>query len=229
VLPLGKTAERTASLKGLMATESTLPYITAYGNITKALDKIKTAATPDRFSQDFLEKTLGMTGGGNRPVLPFLKRTGFLNRDGTPTDLYKEFRNPDRSGGAAAQALKIGYGPLYPMDEKVNTRDAGKLKNLVVQATGMDADSSSVRPIVKSFEALKAFAKFNAVTPAAPDDKTKGEVTDDGGQEDYDQGDGKAVLSLGYTINLNLPATSDAGVYNAIFRSLRENLLRDLE
>jgi hypothetical protein len=57
----------------------------------------------------------------------------------------------------------------------------------------MDDDSSSVRSIVKSFEALKAFAKFSAILPEEPEE------------------------------------TSDAGVYNAIFRSLRENLLRDLE
>lgn len=105
-----------------MATESKLPYITAYGNIRKALEKIKTAATPDRFSQDFLEKTLAVTGGGNRPILPFLKRTGFLKHDGTPTDLYKEFRNPDHTGGAAARALKVGYHQLYEMDEKVHTK-----------------------------------------------------------------------------------------------------------
>jgi hypothetical protein len=35
-----------------------------------------------------------------------------------------------------------------------------------------------------------------------------------------------SALSLGYTINLNLPATSDIAVFNAIFKSLREHLLR---
>jgi hypothetical protein len=34
-------------------------------------------------------------------------------------------------------------------------------------------------------------------------------------------------LSLSYTINLNLPATSDAAVFNAIFKSLKEHLLRE--
>jgi hypothetical protein len=33
-------------------------------------------------------------------------------------------------------------------------------------------------------------------------------------------------LRLGYNINLNLPATSDIAVFNAIFKSLRENLLK---
>jgi hypothetical protein len=32
-------------------------------------------------------------------------------------------------------------------------------------------------------------------------------------------------VNLSYTINLNLPATSDQAVFNAIFKSLREHLL----
>jgi hypothetical protein len=34
-------------------------------------------------------------------------------------------------------------------------------------------------------------------------------------------------MNLGYTINLNLPATTDVAVFNAIFKSLKEHLLRD--
>ena len=33
-------------------------------------------------------------------------------------------------------------------------------------------------------------------------------------------------LNLGYNINLNLPATSDPAVFNAIFRALKEHLLQ---
>lgn len=211
-----------------MAIESKLPYLNAYGNIGKALEKIKVAGLPsDRFSQDFLEKTLGMTGGGSRPVLPFLKRTGFLSADGTPTDLYKEFRNPERSGGAAAKALRIGYARLFEMDEKVYKRDAETIKNLIVQATGVDADAPSVRATVKSFEALNAFAKFSQVS--FEEEQGKEEQSGDGGDDSDEPVGGRvAGLNLGYTINLNLPSTSDVGVYNAIFKSLKENLLRDL-
>ena len=34
-------------------------------------------------------------------------------------------------------------------------------------------------------------------------------------------------MNLGYTINLNLPATTDVAVFNAIFKSLKEYLLKD--
>jgi hypothetical protein len=217
-----------------MATTSKLPYINAYGNIGKALEKIKTAATPDRFSQDFLEKTLGMGGGGSRPLIPLFKRIGFLGPDGTPTDLYKQFRNSDLSGGAMARALKIGYAPLYEMDEEVHKRDSVKLKNLVVQTTGSEASAPSVRSTVKSFEALNEFADFKSV--GADDDELEddsgGGRDDDTPEEEGSRGNGLSLgggVNLGYTINLHLPATSDVGVYNAIFRSLRENLLRDLE
>jgi hypothetical protein len=37
----------------------------------------------------------------------------------------------------------------------------------------------------------------------------------------------KLGLNLSYTINLNLPATSDQAVFNAIFKSLREHLISD--
>src|SRR3954447_16366805 len=86
----------------LMATESKVPYLNAYGNITKALQKIKTAQTPDRFTQDFLATKLGLKGGSPKPVIPYLKRTGFLGSDGAPTTLYKRFRNSAQSGAAAA-------------------------------------------------------------------------------------------------------------------------------
>jgi hypothetical protein len=37
--------------------------------------------------------------------------------------------------------------------------------------------------------------------------------------------EGEIKLNLAYTINLVLPKTEDVAVFNAIFKSLRENLL----
>lgn len=205
--------------------ESKLPYLTAYGNITKGLNKVKSAAVPDRFSQDHLENTLGMSGGGARPLISYLKRTGMLAPDGTPTDLYRKFRNPTTSGAAAAEALRTGYAPLFQMDEKVYELDDAKLKGLVVQATGAEPTSGQVKSVVKPFAALNDFAEFGSGTSIAED-----EISQDT-QEAGDTGGATPIsgeLRLGYTINLNLPSTSDVGVYNAIFKSLKENLLRDL-
>jgi len=215
-------------------TSETPPYMNAYGNIGRALKKIQSAQTPPRFTQDFLSTKLDLSGGGARPLIPFLKRTGFLGSDGVPTDRYKRFRNPGQTGKAAAEALREGYKALYEVNEYVHDASDEDLLGVVVQVTGLEPDAPTAKAIVASFKALKDFAVFQ-----------DGEEEDEEGQEDTSRkadalkgeskGDGKGEgervhltkgLGLSYTINLNLPATSDIKVFDAIFKSLREHLLK---
>lgn len=207
--------------------EATLPYVPSYGNITKALNKIKAASTPPRFTQDFLATTLDMPGGSPKPVISFLKRTGFLGSDGVPTELYKRFRNSAQSGSAAADALRTGYKPLYDINEYVHNAKDPDVRGLIVQVTGSEEDSKLVQTIAASFKALKAFANFDA---AAGDADESGGAPPDTGDGGDGGGNHAGVLpggiNLGYTINLHLPATSEVAVFNAIFKSLREHLLR---
>jgi Family of unknown function (DUF5343) len=205
------------AIRIFVVAEKKLPYLQAYGNITKALSKIQSASTPSRFTQDFLVTKLGMSGGSATPLIPFLKRTGFLGSDGSPTELYKQFRNPSQSGAAVAEALRVGYGPLYEVNEYVHDLDDKDLMGLVVQITGSEGKSKLVRSIVSSFKALKEFADFD--TPLADPDAPAPTAPAEAPQI------GTAGVNLGYTINLNLPATSDVAVFNAIFKSLREHLL----
>jgi hypothetical protein len=204
-----------------------LPYMMAYGVITKTLEKIKSAATPDRFTQDFLSTKLGVKGGSGRPVIPFLKRVGFLGTDGAPTERYKKFRNAAATGGAAAEALKQGFKPLYDRNECAHDLKDSEVKGLIVESTGLEPDGSTTKAILGSFKALKAFAKFDGAE-SIEEEEDAGEEASAGGAagEAAGKGGGVAKLGLSYTINLNLPATSDIAVFNAIFKSLREHLLR---
>lgn len=206
----------------IMADDS-LPYVNATSNITKVLTKIKEAETPPRFSQDYLATTLQMPGGSPRPVIPFLKRTGFLASDGAPTELYKRFRGAE-SGVAAAEALRLGYAPIYRINEYAHDATDAKLKDIIVQATGAEKGSNRVIAIASSFKALKAFADFSAKGKAVgtqadtSDDDAVASRADDGGMP--------GGIQLGYTINLHLPSTTDIAVFDAIFRSLKEHLIR---
>ena len=206
---------------------TTLPYLNAYGNIQKALKKIQEAATPLRFTQDFLATKLNLTGGSAKPLIPFLKRIGFIGSDGVPTNLYKQFRNSAQSGRAAAEALRKGYSSLYEVNESIHVASDKNLRGVVVQVTGFDADSSSVRSIINSFKALKAFAKFDGEEEnewkeeGQEKAEEKTESTDDISADDF-----KQKLGLSYTINLNLPPTSDIAVFDAIFKSLKNNILK---
>jgi len=202
--------------------EAKVPYVVGSGYITKALQGIKKASTPERFTQDFLSTKLAMKGGSPRAVIPFLKRMGFLNSDGSPTSLYKRFRNDAQSGAAAAEALRIGFKPLYEVNEYAHDLSDKDLKGIVVQVTGLEDDSRVVREIVASFKAVKAFADFEASA-----DDGEGEQDEEARVDDPvgNRGSKQPALNLGYTINLQLPATSDVAVFNAIFKSLREHLM----
>ena len=81
------------------------PYMNAYGSISKVLNKMIEAKRPDRFTQDFLDTVLALPSSSLRPIIPLLKRIGFLNSDGSPTDLRicKEFVLKSRAGSADAR------------------------------------------------------------------------------------------------------------------------------
>ena len=201
-----------------------LPYVTAPGNIEKALNGIKTAAVPERVSQDFVKTILQIKGGSGDQMTSFLKKIGFANLDGTPSDLYRRFRNTASTGMAAAQALKIGFGPLYVRNEYMHKLNDEQLRGLILEETGQGNESSAVQLVLTSIKNLKKYADFSQsgemqITPLAP--KEEGAFA----QVPTLPPRESIGLNLSYTINLNLPATSDIAVFNAIFKSLRENLL----
>jgi hypothetical protein len=222
----GETFAVRRSNQGVRMPEAKIPYATAYGNVSKALEKIQPAATPERFTQDFLATKLGLSGGGARAVIPFLKRSGFLASDGSPTDRYKAFRAASTRGSAAAAALRQGYAPLYELNEYAHALDDERLKDLIIQVTGAEKGTSTISAIVGSFRALQSYADFDSRGPADVEegDEWSGEP---GSSDEWTEGPAlPGGLTVGYTINLHLPATSHVAVFNAIFKSLRENLLR---
>jgi Family of unknown function (DUF5343) len=208
---------------------SNLPYITAAGNIPKALNAIKSAATPERVSQDFVKTILGISGGSGDQMTSYLKKLGFADSTGTPTDIYKRFRSNDSASKlACAEAIRHGYNPLFVKNEFCYKLNDADLKGLMVEVTGQAADSNAISFIFSCFKHLKQFANFESVAPVPVITQFDNQDRSDD-KPDFSQpnNSSKLGLSLSYTINLNLPATSDVAVFNAIFKSLKENLLKE--
>jgi hypothetical protein len=136
------------------------PYLASPGTATKALEKIKSAATPDRFTTDFVHTVLGIKDGQGNALIPFFKRMGLVKSDGTPTELYQKYRNPTSSGHAAAQALRIGYKFLYERNEYIHQGSDDDLKGIVLELTGLQADNAVAKMIVATFKAFKCFLRF---------------------------------------------------------------------
>jgi len=202
------------------------------GSIKVCLDKIKAAATPDRVTQDFVMTKLQIKGGTGAALIPFLKKIGFVASDGSPTDLYRRFRNHATAGAAAGSAVRTGYKELERVNEYFYELNDKDLLALIVQVTGAEAGDKVAKLTLSTLKTLKAFATFEP-GDAIPEGGTKdgtdpGDSSDRKGTPKADHGRSRA-LSLSYTINLNLPATTDQAVFNAIFRSLKEHLISDNE
>jgi len=196
-----------------------LPYVSVPSTMVKILNKMKDASTPDRFTQDFLETKLGFKGGNARQFIPLAKKLGLLNTDGSPTELYKKFRNESTTKAAIAAALKIGYKEVFERNEYASELTKDKFKGLVVEITGLESKNKIVQLTCLTFEVLKNIADFGAKIPE-PEEAEKNIPTGPPSVlKDVD-------LNLSYIINLVLPKTDDIAVFNAIFRALRENLLR---
>lgn len=144
---------------------ATLPYVTAPGNIEKALNGIKAAATPSSVSLDFVKTILKIPGGSGNQMTAYLKKIGFTGPDGAPTDIYNRFRNQATQGEAAAEALKIGYKPLYVRNEYMYELDDKQLRGLIVEETGEAADSNVVPLVASCIKAIKKYAKWTGDKP----------------------------------------------------------------
>jgi hypothetical protein len=208
-----------------------LPYMVSPGSIPKILSKMTEARRPERFTQDFLETKLGFPGGNQRAMIPLLKRIGFLASDGTPTDLYDRYRNPDSQMQAMAEGLRKGYRELFDRNDYAYNMPRDKLKALVLQITGLEKDNRVAEAMVSTFFALKETADFEASAEPRPVALLRAEAEQSRQEEprqprvDAANLGGSPRLNLAYTINLNLPESTNPDVFNAIFRALKENLL----
>lgn len=211
-----------------------LPYSTSAGTLEKMLEKIKQASAPERFTQDFVSTKLAMKGGTAKACIPFIKKMGFVANDGTPTDLYREFRNPAKSRLAVGKAFRKLYERLYEMNEYVHDASDQDVLGLVVECTGNEHDNAATKYTLTTFNMLRKHADFDfydtdeqtvEVEQPQAEAEMPNQIPINIPTQNLPQ-QGKSI-NLAYTINLNLPATKDIEVFNAIFKSLKEHILED--
>lgn len=203
-----------------------IPYSTSPGVLKKALEQIIPAERPDKFGSNYMETILKLTGGSARAVPPFLKKMNFIAADGTPTILYSKFKTDGGRSQAAYEGLRNAFGEIFRRNEYVHKADEAAVKDIIVEITGLKKSDSVVRMMYQSFDAVRSFISGDISSSAGPE---KSEPAEGGDEPLVPQAPGHAQplsMGLSYQINIILPETENIGVFNAIFKSLRENLLR---
>lgn len=223
----GKPEEKAAARRQI---PGNLPYLTASGTLKTILNKIIEVAKPDKFNYDFLSNVIKLSGGGARACIPILKRMGFLNSDNSTTDLYSKFRTESGRSAAAYQGLRNGFPEIFKRSDYAYSVDDGKLRDIILEITGLMGGDQVAQAIKATFNVVKSFISkdfdHNSMVESGSDlPSSKADPAPSSQMSDF-AGETPRSVGLSYNINIVLPETSDLTILNAIFKAVKDNLLR---
>lgn len=199
------------------------PYMVSNNKIAPIFEKIEQAEKPTRFTHEFLKK-LGFSSSNDRAIIPLLKRLEFLTENGSPTEIYNDLKDKSRRPYVLAERMRDLYSDLFSINTTIHTTSEDEIKGAISRVTGKDA--KSVNRYYATFKALANLAKF-AEPPIKKKPEKKMEQSKPEEEKPNTEVPGPSFRQPGfhYNIQIHLPATTDISVYNAIFKSLKDNLL----
>ncbi len=199
---------------------SETPYTVLAGKIKTYFDKFQQAGVPPKVDISWL-KSIGCWAGGNDTyIINVLKFIGFIDSSNAPTELWKSYKDPTIARATLAKGIREGYKELFDTYPDANRRDKDTLYAFFSAKTGKA--KKTVDYMVNTFTGLSQLADFGSVEYREEQKKTGGE-----GEE---KGKRKQQMPDGFALNMNiqitLPITEDAKVYENIFKALREQLFK---
>jgi hypothetical protein len=199
--------------------EVTNAYMYTVKNLGQMFEAIQKAQVPPRFTHDFL-LTLGFKSTNDRSFINVLKGLGFLDGSSAPTQTYREYRDKKVASTVLAKQLRQAYRGLFLADDNAQDLSPEDLKGKFATLTGKD--ESVVTKMASTFKALAGLADFNK----GPEPEVSTSAEEPVESPALEQVTPRpASLAFAHTIYINLPATRDVAVYDAIFKSIREHLL----
>ena len=142
----------------------------------------------------------------------------FIDDSNHPLQLYRDFRSETTfPSKAIAKGMKNAFSGLYARDEEIHKKNDEDVKGHVIAVTDEDGNAPTVRLITQTFVNLAKLAIFREENEQALTDEQKKNLP-------VTLPSSGNKFNLTHTIVLNLPTTTTQEVYDAIFKSLKENL-----
>lgn len=205
--------------------EVTSAYLYTANTLPQILEAIQKAQLPPKFTNPFLQ-ALGFKSTNDRAFINVWKGLGFLDGSSAPTDHYKAFRDKSIAKGVLARQIRLAYKGLFAVDENAQNMSVEAVKGKLATLTGKD--ETVVKKMAATFKALCKEADFTAPSkqpespPQDPATAAAELIVESPALHEVARPPG---LAFSHTIYINLPATRDIAVYDAIFKSIREHLL----
>jgi len=205
-------------------------YLAQVKNLSSILQAIRQAQPPERFTYKFLAG-LDFKSTNDRPIIGVLRAMGFIDESGAPKQAYFDYMDDERHRTVLAEGIRRAYDDLFKLNTKANEKDAAWVKNKLKMLTQGAKSDAVLSKMTATFIAFCKEGDFSSEANIPAKESAKEPQTEVRTDEPrYTQDHPPAQprphrFALAYNINIELPAVRDQGVYDAIFKSLRENLL----
>lgn len=195
-------------------------------NVKKFLDHIQTAGVPTKVTFQYIQ-SVGFKSSNDRAILTVLKAIGFLDSSGVPTDVWRAYRNKSQSKKVMAAAVRKGYGTLFTTYPDAQRKDNEALRNFFSSHTSVG--EGALGYMVRTFKTLAEMADFES-SPAEPpeietDDEVELEVEKNSNVVKRKVTTGGTGMTVNINIQLQIPATDKAEIYESFFAAMKKNLL----
>jgi len=205
-------------------------YLTSSKNLKAIFTAIQSAQAPPKFTVRFLE-SLGFKNAADRLIIGVLKSLGFLTQDGVPTTRYFAFLDQTQGAKVLAEGIREAYADLFQVNKKAQDLSQTEIKNKLKTITQGQAGDSVLDKMAGTLKALSSVADFSE-PPKPPAAEQQPPVEPK--QQHKTEPDGNvlpappqfALGGLVYNIQLSLPESRDQAVYDALFKSMKDHLLR---
>lgn len=197
------------------------PYTPQPTKIKPFFDHIQKTGVPPKVTYKYLESG-GFKSKNDRYLVGILKFVDFLDSTGKPTETWHAYRHKEAAPGVMAKAIRAAYSDLFNTYPDAYRKDNEALRNYF--STQTVVAESTLGLIVRTFTVLCELADFEGLAAdvlAAPRTAPAPELV----------GPSPTALRAlpGMTVNINiqlaLPATEDASIYEKLFAALKKHLL----
>ena len=198
------------------------PYTPNPPNIGKFLDHIQDSGVPKKVTNRHLE-SVGFKSKNDRYLIAVLKDINFLDSNGVPTEAWQAYKDRGKSKAILADELRGLYSDLFTIYPDAYRKDDEALNNYFASKTGLA--KATVERIARTFKVLCDRAELegtsSASSPATPKEVPPLQEEPAPAPAPPAQ---QAAPTIAINIQLELPATDNAEIYENLFKAMKKHL-----
>ena len=195
-------------------------YVYSTKHIEEVFKKIADTGRPESLTTSYLKNTWLLKNAQYQAVLPILKDLGFIDASGKPTERYALYQNPQKARKAVADGVRQAYPELFKAYPQADKLPHETLKGVFKEKTG--GNPSIVDKIVATFKKLCTLGDFSSLGPR---DRSDTDQTGLAHRQSQRQDSVSSPLPITMNIQIVIPSDATPEQYDAIFSSIKKNLV----